>query len=63
MKVGDEVVTKSPFWHCGVDIGDRLGRVIDTESYIVIELYEYDNNPVKCFRREVELIMKSRGKF
>lgn len=50
---GDEVITKSPLWHQGEDVGDRLGVVLDTTSYVVVELYDYDYNPVKCFRHEV----------
>lgn len=56
VKVGDEVVTKSPFWHHGTDIGDRLGRVISTYGHVLVEIYDYDDNPVKCFRSEIEVI-------
>jgi hypothetical protein len=56
VKVGDEVVTKSPLWHHGVDIGDRLGRVISTTGHVIVEIYDYDDNPVKCFRSEIEVV-------
>lgn len=54
MKTGDEVVTIPNLWHEGIDIGDRLAVILDTTSYILISIYEYNNNPVKCFRNEVE---------
>ena len=57
IKSGDEIVTKSPFWHQGRDIGDCLGKVISIDSYILVEIYDYDNNPVKCFRNEIEKIV------
>jgi hypothetical protein len=53
IKVGDQVITVKSLWHHGQDIGDRLARVINTTSYIVIDIYEYTDNPVKCFRNEV----------
>lgn len=55
MKKGDLVVLKKPFWHQGMDIGDRLGTILSTEGHILVEVMEYDANPVKCFRHEVEL--------
>ena len=59
-EVGDLVVTKSPFFHMGTDIGDRLGRVISTEGYILIEIANYINNPIKCFRFELDLLDKKK---
>lgn len=56
IKKGDEVITASPLWHQGEDIGNRLGKVIDTQSYIVVDVYNYHSNPVKCLRHEVQLI-------
>ena len=53
-KPGDIVSTKSNvFWH-GEDVGDRLGTVINTKGHIIIELFDYDDNPVKCFSYELE---------
>ena len=53
-KVGDEVITAKGLWHNGQDISNRLAKVISTTSYILIEVYSYEDNPVKCFRYEVE---------
>ena len=55
-KPGDEIVTKTNLFWMGEDIGDRLGKVIDTKGHILIKLYDYDSNPVKCFRYEIELL-------
>lgn len=53
-KPGDEVTTVPQlFWH-GEDIGDRLGRVISNKGHVLVDLYEYDDNPVKCFTYELE---------
>jgi hypothetical protein len=53
---GDRIVTKPRVLHLGEDIGDRLGKVICTTGYILVEIDEYHSNPVKCFRYEVDLI-------
>lgn len=53
-KVGDEIITSKGLWHNGVDIGGRLGKIISTAGHILIEVYQYENNPVKCFRYEIE---------
>lgn len=53
---GDEVIVRSPHWHCGVNVGDRLGVVVSVESYVLVHIYDYENNPVKCFRNEVEKV-------
>lgn len=58
IKVGDEVVTRSPLWHRGEDVGDRLGKVVSTQGHVVVELYDYNDNPIKCFRNEVERIKR-----
>lgn len=53
-KPGDIVATKSNvFWH-GEDIGDRLGRVVSSKGHIMVDLFDYDDNPVKCFSYELE---------
>lgn len=56
IKVGDEVVTVDPLYFQNENVGNRLGRVISTTSYVLVELYEYPYNPVKCFQHEVELV-------
>ena len=55
-KKGDQVVLKSPYWHKGSDIGGYLGLIIDDSSYLLINIYEFEDNPVKCFRSEVETV-------
>jgi hypothetical protein len=57
--VGDQVILESPFWHEGVDLGDRLGLVIDTQSYILVKVYQYHNNPVKCFQHDVRIVSEA----
>ena len=57
-KVGDDVVTVEPLWHHGEDVGGRLGQVISTTSYIVVNLYDYHDNPIKCFRHEVSVVQR-----
>jgi hypothetical protein len=59
VRVGDEVVLFDPFWNLGENIGDSLGRVISTESYVLVDVYDYHSNPVKCFRRDFEVIKGS----
>ena len=55
--IGDYVITVKSLWHEGQDIGDRLGKVIDISSYIVINIIDdYNNNPIKCFKNEVILL-------
>jgi hypothetical protein len=56
IRVGDLVVTKTPLYWLGENIGDRLGRVLDTSSYVIIELFDFHSNPVKCFTYELEVI-------
>ena len=57
MQVGDEVIINNPFWHEGVNIGDRLGIIISVEGYILVKVYDYESNPVKCFRSEVRKVI------
>ncbi len=53
-KPGDIVATRSNvFWH-GEDIGDRLAKVVSHKGHVMIELFDYDDNPVKCFTYELE---------
>lgn len=61
-KKDDLVILNKPFYHLGTDIGNRLGRVLDTKSYILVEVYEYENNPVKCFSSEVEKVNRYQKK-
>ena len=58
-KVGDKVKIKRPFWWLGDNLGDYLGTVIDTKGYILVMVYDYKHNPVKCFRNEIELLTES----
>jgi hypothetical protein len=57
-KKGDTIVTKPGVWHLGENIGDRLGKVVDTASYVVVKLYDYHSNPVKLFARDIEIAKK-----
>lgn len=54
LKINDEVVIKDPHWHEGENIGGRVGRVISLKGYVLVEIYNYESNPVKCFRSEVK---------
>jgi hypothetical protein len=56
LKVGDVVVTKSPLWHHGVDVGNMLGVVISVKSHVIIEIAGFNDNPVKCFQHELEKV-------
>ncbi len=58
IQVGDEVALKSGIWHQNEDIGDRLGVVISTKGHILVNLHDYSNNPIKCFRNEIEIIIR-----
>ena len=66
MKTGDRVSLKKPFWYKNEDLGGRTGRVISTYSYVLVELYEYHSNPIKCFKNEVHVdsyvYTKKKGK-
>lgn len=53
LQPGDKILTKPRLMHFGEDIGDRLGTILSTEGYILVELDCYHSNPVKCFRYEV----------
>ena len=53
MKKGDRVYLKDPFWDKNTNLGGREGRILSTESYILVKVHDYDGNPVKCFRNEV----------
>lgn len=61
VRVGDEVVLLDPFWHKGENLGDCLGRVVSTESYVLVDVYDFHDNPVKCFRNDFE-VLEPRGK-
>ena len=56
MKVGDEVMTVPQLWHHAENVGNRLGVVLSMRGHILVHLYEYHDNPVKCFRNEIELV-------
>lgn len=53
---GDKIVTKKEFYFNGENLGDRLGTIINTTSYILVELEDYSYNPIKCFRSEILLL-------
>lgn len=54
--IGNEVVLHDPFWHHGDNLGDHIGRVISTESYVLVEIYDYNDNPVKCFQNDFSIL-------
>lgn len=60
MKPGDEVVTLAPLWYLGEDISNRLGVIVSTSGHVLVKLYNYHSNPVKCFRNEIEVIERTR---
>ena len=61
IQVGDEVVTVPSLYHNGTDIGERLGKVMSTTGHIVVDLYEYESNPVKLMRNEIDYVAKKIG--
>lgn len=56
IKVGDQVIIKYPFYHEGDNLGNRLGIVVDIQSYIMVKVYQYKETPVKCFRYDIKKI-------
>lgn len=56
MKKGDLVVIKSPMWWRGEDLGGRLATIEDLAGHVLLNVSEYNYNPVKCFRNEVSLV-------
>ena len=55
-KVGDEIILLQPFWYFNENLGDRLGKVVAIDSYIMVDIYQYHSNPVKCFRDEINVL-------
>ena len=55
-KYGDKVRLKKPFWKDGEDLGDLDGYVVSTFDYVIVNLFCYGGNPVKCLRYEIEKI-------
>jgi hypothetical protein len=53
MKKGDTVYLKDPFWHNNSNLGGKKALVLSTKSYILVKVYDYHSNPVKCFKNEV----------
>jgi len=53
MKKGSTVYLKDPFWHKNTNLGGKKALVLSTKSYILVKVYEYHSNPVKCFRNEI----------
>lgn len=54
IEAGDEIVIAACIYHEGIDIGSRLAKVISTQSYILVDVHDYNANPVKLMRSEVE---------
>ena len=53
IKVGDRIfVRQSVYWN-GTDIGWKDGTVISVEGHILVNLDNWQDNPVKLFRSEV----------
>jgi hypothetical protein len=55
-KKGVFVIIKEPFYHCGENLGGRIGLVKSDEGILIVSVANYNNNPVKCFRNEVKLL-------
>jgi hypothetical protein len=53
MKKGSKVYLKNPFWHNNTNLGGKKALVLSTNSYILVKVYDYHSNPVKCFRSEI----------
>lgn len=59
VEVGDEILTAPCIFHEGVDIGNRLAKVISTKGYILVNVHDYAANPVKLMQNEVvEVVVK-----
>ena len=57
LKTGDDILIKAPHWHEGTDIGGRIGQVKSLTGYVLVHVYNYERNPVKCFRSEVRRVI------
>jgi len=53
MKKGDKVYLKNPFWFENENLGGKEGKIVCTESYILIKLTITGFPLIKCFRSEV----------
>ena len=53
-KKGDTVTLKKPFIHYSTDLGGRTGTIVDITGYLLVEIFNYEDNPVKCFISEIE---------
>jgi hypothetical protein len=53
MKKGSKVYLKDPFWHKNTNLGGKEATILSTTSYILVKVYDYHSNPVKCFRHEI----------
>lgn len=56
IKKGTYVILKDPFWYEGQNYGDTLGTVIDTNSYLIVEIQNREKIKVKCLQYEVEIL-------
>lgn len=54
--VGDKIITKKGLFFQGDDLSERLGIVLNTNSYILISIDNYEYGPIKCFRHELTAI-------
>lgn len=52
--VGDLVVVKDAVYHKGYNIGGKIACIVSINSYIMVSIEDYDDNPVKCFRYELQ---------
>jgi hypothetical protein len=53
MKKGETVYLKDPLWHNNTNLGGKKALILSTKSHILVKVYDYHSNPVKCFRNEV----------
>jgi hypothetical protein len=40
-----------------------MGIVISTKGHILVQIYNFKGNPVKCFRNELSLIAKKKKEY
>lgn len=56
IKKGDYIIIKDPFWYKGQNYGDVLGIVLDTTSYLIVEIQNLEKTQIKCLQYEVDLL-------
>ncbi len=62
-EIGDEVILKNPLWHEAQNVGDMMGIVISVKGHILVQIYNFKGSPVKCFRDELEIIVKKQKEY